>query len=284
MKGLWKRAALALGAAGLSLALAGCSLPMTGFADYDVSGYFQALLDSSYKGQNAAYIEVAATTQENAEQNNTTTVRNAAVHFCNTYGVNPSDEQLSQLEEVMRQALAQTRYTVREERKVETGYTLEVEIDPIVSFSGLDSTIDRLREEAQEEATQANGSHSSGNGGSYGYDDGYDSYDDSYDDSYGYDDGYGSDDDDYGYDDGYGSYDDSYGDDSQPEEDAEPVDATALFVDKVVEYCQGQLASLEYSGQTVTITLEIRQTEAGELQLDTNQLDTMDQTVLQFHS
>lgn len=271
MKSLWKRAALALGAAGLSLALAGCSLPMTGFADYDVSGYFQALLDSSYKGQNAAYIEVAATTQENAEQNNTTTVRNAAVHFCNTYGINPSDEQLSQLEEVMRQALAQTRYTVREERKVETGYTLEVEIDPIVSFSGLDSTIDRLREEAQEEATQANGSHSSGNGGSYGYDDGYDSYDDSYDDS-------------YGYDDGYGSYDDSYGDDSQPEEDAEPVDATALFVDKVVEYCQGQLASLEYSGQTVTITLEIRQTEAGELQLDTNQLDTMDQTVLQFHS
>ena len=34
-------------AAGLSLALAGCSLPMTGFADYDVSGYFQALLDSA---------------------------------------------------------------------------------------------------------------------------------------------------------------------------------------------------------------------------------------------
>ena len=50
MKKGWKRAALAAAAAGLSLALAGCSLPMTGFADYDVSGYFQALLDSSYKG------------------------------------------------------------------------------------------------------------------------------------------------------------------------------------------------------------------------------------------
>ena len=46
MKKGWKRAALAAAAAGLSLALAGCSLPMTGFADYDVSGYFQALLDS----------------------------------------------------------------------------------------------------------------------------------------------------------------------------------------------------------------------------------------------
>ena len=54
MKKGWKRAALAAAAAGLSLALAGCSLPMTGFADYDVSGYFQALLDSSYKGENTS--------------------------------------------------------------------------------------------------------------------------------------------------------------------------------------------------------------------------------------
>ena len=30
------------------------------------------------------------------------------------------------------------------------------------------------------------------------------------------------------------------------------------------------------------MTLEIRQTDEGELQLDTNQLDTIDRTVLQF--
>ena len=34
----------------------------------------------------------------------------------------------------------------------------------------------------------------------------------------------------------------------------------------------------------MTITLDIRQTEEGELQLDTNQLDTIDRTVLQFQS
>ena len=37
-------------AVAMALLLTGCSLPMTGFADYDVSGYFRALLNSSYKG------------------------------------------------------------------------------------------------------------------------------------------------------------------------------------------------------------------------------------------
>ena len=34
-------------AALLAAALAGCSIPMPGFADYDVSAYIQGLLDSS---------------------------------------------------------------------------------------------------------------------------------------------------------------------------------------------------------------------------------------------
>ena len=50
------------------------------------------------------------------------------------------------------------------------------------------------------------------------------------------------------------------------------------------KYIQEQLSSLRHSGETVTITLDIRQTEEGELQLDTNQLDTIDRTVLQFQS
>ena len=41
---------------------------------------------------------------------------------------------------------------------------------------------------------------------------------------------------------------------------------------------------LRYSGQPITISLDIRQTDEGELQLDTNQLDTIDRTVLQFQS
>jgi hypothetical protein len=66
--------------------------------------------------------------------------------------------------------------------------------------------------------------------------------------------------------------------------DSEPVDANSLFVDKVVAYCQEELSSIRYGSEPVTIALDIRQTDAGELQLDTNQLDTIDKTVLQLHS
>ena len=290
MKNGWKRAALGVASAAMALALAGCTLPLptSGFADYDVSGYFQALLDSSYKGNNTAYVNVTAVSEEEAQKNNTTTVQNAAINFCNTYGVLPNDEQLSQLEEVMRQALVQADYTVKDEEKVESGYTLEVEVDPIVNFSDLEDEIEKLREEAEEEATQAHTQYSSSrdededtDSDSYGYGDedsdyGYGDEDsDSSDDSYGYDDE-DSDSSEDGYD--YG-IDDS---ESSTSSDGNVVDANAIFVDKVVALCQEQLSDLRFSGETVTVTLEIRQTDEGELQLDTNQLDTIDRTVLQF--
>ena len=269
-------------AAAMSLLLTGCSLPMMGFADYDVSGYFQALLDSSYKGQNTEYVDIAATTEEKAMQNNTATVQNAAVNFCNTYGITPSDEQLTQLEEVMRQALLQADYTVKDEQKVDTGYYLEVEIVPIVNFSGLESEIDKLRDEAQDEASQAQKEAEEEGENSDSYDDS-DGYDD-----YGYDDGYGSEDD-YGYEDSsYEDYDDTSSDEESSQEesdqDTQPVSANDLFVNKVVEYCQELVTTIRYADTPVTISLDIVQTEKGELQLDTNQLDTIDRTVLQFQS
>ena len=311
MKNGWKRAALGVASAAMALALAGCTLPLPtgGFADYDVSGYFQALLDSSYKGNNTAYVNVTAVSEEEAQKNNTTTVQNAAINFCNTYGVLPNDEQLSQLEEVMRQALVQADYTVKDEEKVESGYTLEVEVDPIVNFSDLEDEIEKLREEAEEEATQAHTQYSSSRDEDEDTDsDGY-GYGDEDSDSYGYGDedsdsyGYGDEDSDsYGYgDEDSDSSDDSYGYDDEDSDSSEDgydygiddsesstssdgnvVDANAIFVDKVVSLCQEQLSDLRFSGETVTVTLEIRQTDEGELQLDTNQLDTIDRTVLQF--
>ena len=262
-------------AAAMSLLLTGCSLPMMGFADYDVSGYFQALLDSSYKGQNTEYVDIAATTEEKAMQNNTATVQNAAVNFCNTYGISPSDEQLAQLEEVMRQALLQADYTVKDEQKVDGGYYLEVEILPIVNFSGLESEIDKLRDEAQDEASQAQKKAEEEESSA--------SYDD-----YGYDDGYSSEDD-YGYEDtDYNDYEDTSSDQESSQEesdqDTQPVSANDLFVEKVVEYCQELVSTIRYADTAVTISLDIVQTEKGELQLDTNQLDTIDRTVLQFQN
>ena len=158
--------------------------------------------------------------------------------------------------------------------------TLEVEIDPIVNFNDLSSQIEGLRDDAREEAAQASQEASS--------QDEEDSYGSGAYDSDGYD-TYGAADD-YGATDGYDttggttSGGDDSGEDSSSGGTEETVDANTLFVDKVVELCQEQLSSLRHSGETVTITLDIRQTEEGELQLDTNQLDTIDRTVLQFQS
>ncbi|MGI6254303.1 MAG: hypothetical protein ACOYJZ_01595 [Acutalibacter sp.] len=269
MRNPWKRAALAVFAVVCALTLTGCS--MTSFGDYDVSGYFQALLDSSYKNQNENYMTVAATTEEDAQQNNVTTVQNAAINFCNTYGISPSDEQLAQLEDVMRQMLAQANYLVKDEQKVETGYYLEVEIDPIVNFSDIGDELQKLRNEAKEEASQANESSSS----------------QEEEDSYLSGEEYGS----WEEDEESSQDEDQDGDtqlesqeSSQTQESGEHVDANELFVDKVVEFCQQQTSTVRYKGEAITISLDIRQTEDGELQLDTNQLDTIDRTVLQFQS
>ncbi len=143
-------------AALLAFALSGCDIPMPGFADYDVSGYIQALLDSSYHNSHDSFIVVAQTTEEAARESHATTIENMVINFCNTYGVNPSEEQLSQLTEIFSQLLQHAKYTVREEQKVDTGYYIEVEVTPIVNFSDCSAQLETLRQQAQEEADALN--------------------------------------------------------------------------------------------------------------------------------
>lgn len=236
----------------LALSLYGCSIPMPGFVDYDVSGYIKALLDSSYHDSHADYISVAMATEEEAKSNNTTTVENAAANFCNTYGISPSDQQMQELEKVLRQAFALTRYTVTDEQKVETGYYLEVQVTSITNFSGRQRDIEKLKTEAQEEATRVNTDEPGSVSG----------------------------DEDIEY--------DEYGNEISPEssqkapESSEHVDANALFVDKVLDFCKKELANITFDQESRTIALDILQTEEGELQLDLNQIDTLDKTVLRF--
>ena len=60
------------------------------------------------------------------------------------------------------------------------------------------------------------------------------------------------------------------------------MDAHELYVGKVIEHCRGRLAQMEYQSSPVTIALDIRQTDQGELQLDMNQIEDIDKTVLLF--
>lgn len=225
------------------LTTAGCSIfPTPGFAEYDVSGYVKALLDSSYHGDHDAIKEISGVDDAGAQANSDTTVENAAIYFCNNYGISPSDRQLDELKAIMRQAFALTKYTVKEERKVEGGYYLEVEVAAITNFEGRSQDIDRLKIEAQDQST--GGSAGSSEDGAEDSDDGEEPAS------------------------------------SAPQETV--TDANSLFVDKVLEFCKSELANISYDPDTRSLPLDVIQTEQGELQLDMNQLDAIDRAVIRF--
>ena len=237
-------------------ACAGCSLlPSEDYDDYDVSSYIEALLDSSYHNTHDDFVAITQATLESAQANNTTTVENAAVNFCNAYNLSPSEEQLERLEAIMGQILVSAKYTVKDEEKIETGYTIEVDVSPITSFVGMEAEIAQLQTLAQEEAAHANiGALSGDNAGGDGGDQA-----------------------------GNGE---EYGEgEIEPTPEATPgstVDSYALFIDKVLERCQEKAGAAEFQGQDVAIVLDIRLTGNGELQLDLNQIDDIDRTVLLF--
>lgn len=252
-----KKGAALLLAVLLCMGFAGCDiLPSEEYNDYDVSGYIQALLDSSYHDSHRAFVAITQAAEDSAKANNITTVENAAINFCNAYSLNPNDEQLERLEGIMATALLGARYQVKDEVKVETGYTIEVTVSPITSFAGLTGEFTTLRSQAQEEINKT----SMVNLGE-----------------------------------GEGGDDDEDEDDWDDEdEEAEPTPsptpaptpllktAAELYVDKVLDLCEQRAAALEYGGPDTVIVMDIRLTKNGELQLDLNQIDEIDRAVLAF--
>lgn len=252
----WRKKLLA---AVLSALLAGslcaCNIPGPGFSDYDVSSYVQALLDSSYLQENDDFMAITASTEERAKQNNVDAVENAAVLFCNAYGISPTDAQLVELQKVMRQAYQLAKYTVKEEQKTDSGYYLEVEVTPITNFRGRTADLEKLKVEAQNEATAINEPSSLPESSEEDYWTDDDTEDDWEDD------------------------DEESSEVSSTPEPQKTVSANELFVDKVIEFCKNELKSLSFD-TPVTISMDILQTKDGELQLDMNQVSVIDRTVI----
>ena len=249
MKAYRKFTALLLAAA-ICLGLTGCSiLPSEEFNDYDVSGYIQALLDSSYHNSHGAFISVTQAAADTAQANNTTTVENAAINFCNAYGLNPTEEQMQRLEGIMSTALLGAKYQVKDEVKTETGYTIEVTVSPITTFSGLTEQFTTLRSQAQEEVDRTS-MVNLGEGGGEGDED--------------------------------GDEDGEEGPTPTPAPTPLLLTAGELYVNKVLDLCESKVSLLEFGGADTVIVMDIRLTDEGELQLDLNQIDEIDRAVLAF--
>ncbi len=258
MKRIYRAIGAFLASAVLAASLSGCDIPMPGFADYDVSSYIQALLDSSYHNSHESFIVAAQANAADAAENHASTVENAAVYFCNAYNISPTEQQMAQLQEVFSQVFTKAQYTVKEEQKVDTGYTIEIEVTPITNFSNCKAELEQLLNQAQQEADAANAPSPTPEPEDEEDEDSWDDWDD-------------------------------WEEDSEPESAvATPtpsprpqVDAEELFVNKVLHYLQQQAAAPAY-GAARSMVLDIRQTAEGELQLDLNQIDAIDQAMVPF--
>lgn len=274
-------------ALGLSICLSGCEIPTLGFADYNVSGYIKGLLDSSYLDNHTQYMSFTGQNQETAQKNHTSTVDNAVTIFCELYAVSPTEAQRTQFQEIFHQAYLAGNYTVKTEEKVNTGYYLEVDITPITNFTALGSKMKALRSEAEQELAASSSSSSA-------KEPEYDEYGNliEYDENgnpIAYDE--------YGnlieYDENGNPLEyDEYGNLLEPDtSSATPKPGNSilssqaleeLYAKMVLEYCQSEVSNLNYSTSPVTISLNIIQTEKGELQLDLTQIQAIDKTVVQL--
>ncbi len=243
-----KRLAALLLAALMCMGLSGCDfLPSEEFNDYDVSGYIQALLDSSYHDDHRAFMAISQALEDSAKANNITTVENAAINFCNAYSLNPDEEQMERLEGVMATALMGARYQVKDEVKVETGYTEEVTVSPITTFAGLTGEFTSIRSQAQEEVNRTSMVNlQEGEGQEDGGEDG-------------------------------DEWNGEEGEEPAPTPVPTPAPqmktAAELYLDRVLDLCEQKAAALEFGGEDTVIVLDIRLTDKGELQLDLNQID-----------
>lgn len=228
------------------LSLAGCTIPTKGYADYDVTGYIRSLLFSSYYGDHEDYISFANTTEEIAQENNDVVVENGAIHFCNRYGLNPTDSQLGEIEDIIRAAYASSKFTVSEKIETSEGYDIDVEITPIVNFMDM-SEIDTLKEKLEDKNNSS------------------------------------AEDDDVSNDDNESSNIDS-SDNKFSSNSSSASDKSEELVDSVITLMKNEMNKINY-GENTLITLKIKfDSTAGTLSLDQTQIEEIDEAVICFTS
>lgn len=256
-----KQAAHALGillSLVMVLSMTGCDkIPMLGFEDYDVSGYMEGYLESSYLKVNTAYMEVTGATQERAQENNEVTISNAANEFCSEYSILPDDDQMTELKQVIEEAYLKARFSVADEQKTSTGYYVEVKMEPLKNIKDCAPLLNETKEKIRAKYEQGVSSAVDSDDGLYNKQDNSGDY-------------YEEDEDD----------DDEEGIEppmSEPEVDYDKMNRE--IVSELIQVVRNSLLTASYEDET-TIILDILLNEKGELLVDTTQLNLIDKTVV----
>lgn len=234
----------------LTILLCGCSLEPK-YKDYDVSGYLNALFQSTYKGEHEEFIAVTASSPEEALENNDLVAENGAVHFCNAFGILPTDDQMKRLEEVVREAYKQTRFTVKDEERTAGGYTVEVEISPLLTFQSLTGAYEKALTDLQNGDLEIGGKKQETPP-------------------------------DPAAEDGGESSPEPTGGVNVSGQGQGVFDENTLFVDEVIRLSQEALTRESEYGVPTKVIIDVRQDDDGKLYLDRTRLEEIDVTVLRF--
>ena len=233
--------------------MGGCDQFAPKFTEYPVSEYISALLYSSYKGEHSDFIDFTQSTELEAQENNTLTVENGAVHFCNAFGIYPTDAQMTRLQDIVRKAYSQTEFIIREEAKTSEGYKVDVDIQPLVTFRDLTNSFEDALNNVQNgkinmsnyeadstDETQSNSEENGEEGGTEGKRA------------------------------------------AARTSGSKGIDNHEIFVDEVIRLCEQALEGAPRLDPSTTITMRIKMDDEGVLYLDKAQLEQIDETVILF--
>lgn len=122
-----------------AVSLTGCNLLTGGF---DASGYVQGILDSTYHGIHDSYMEITNATEEEAKAGYKSGLETEAgclaqyLGFGDYFASEEMDPNLKQeMMDYYRELYANSRYEVEKAVKTDSGYNVEVSIEPIEIMS-----------------------------------------------------------------------------------------------------------------------------------------------------
>lgn len=125
-------------AAIMMLSFTGCQFRK---ADFDVTKYINSVLKCSYYNESKSYMDFTKATQQEAEEYHNTTVYNEAVRFFMEYELDPSEQQIKDMQDVVRKALKNSVFKVEEKTKTKSGFNVVVNYDEQTTLMELESQI-----------------------------------------------------------------------------------------------------------------------------------------------
>ncbi len=132
------------------LVVAMMSLTACSLFKFDATGYVQAVLDASTRGEFEEYIKLTKSTEQDAQAEFDEVLDAFMTEF---ESVEISDDLKENYRQLYKEMLAKTKYTVSEATDSDGVYTVEVSVEPLNVFEGYKEETEAALTDYQNELT-----------------------------------------------------------------------------------------------------------------------------------